>query len=295
MAPTSPSPSASPVTSDRDLLACLLDSIPDRVYFKDEHGRFLRVSHAEARFLGAQSTDEVIGKTDFDYFAPELARDAFLDEQKVMSTGEAVTGKVERKQFLDGRKGWALVAKIPLRNSAGQLIGTCGISKDITALKETQMALHEANVSLAQHQERLEIALADAHAAHESLKAAQQRLIELENVRWITRLAFGVAHEIRNPLGVLHMALQFFDDRNTTGEPEESQIIQLMREAIDRANMVISALMDGALASGISLQPAEIAATVQEAVEMMRHRQEQDQPSAGPSRPPVPLTDDSAA
>lgn len=292
----SSSPIADPLeTSDRDLLACLLDSIPDRVYFKDEHGRFLRVSQAEARFLGAQSPGEVIGKTDFDYFAPDLARDAFLDEQKVMSTGEAVTGKIERKQFLDGRTGWALVAKIPLRNSAGQLIGTCGISKDITALKETQMALHEANINLAQQQEQLEIALGDARAAHESLKAAQQRLIELENVRWITRLAYGVAHEIRNPLGVLRMALQFFDDRNNSGEREETQIIEMMREAIDRANMVISALMDGALASGTSLQPGEIAATVQEAVEMMKHRQKQDQNSADPPRPPAPLTDDCGA
>ena len=261
------------VVSDLDLLRCLLDSIPDRIYFKDCTGHFLQVSQAEALFLGATSVHAVIGKSDFDYFARELAQDAFDDEQRVMETGVAITGKIEKKQLLDGRTGWAIVAKIPLRNADGALIGTCGISKDISALKETEMALHDANAKLADHKERLEQALADARAAHASLEAAQQRLIDLENVRWIARLAYGVAHEVCNPLATLQMGVDFLAGRKSLGEmPGVEAMLKNMQEAIDRADLVVGALMEGAVASGLGINADDIASTVDQAMKMMKPR-----------------------
>ena len=121
----------SPAT-DRELLRCLLDNIPDRIYFKDKAGRFIRVSAAEAEFVGAADSDQVIGKSDFDFFEADLAQAAYDDEQQIMTTGQAITGQVEKKRLLDGRTGWALVSKIPLLDASGELIGTCGISKTMT-------------------------------------------------------------------------------------------------------------------------------------------------------------------
>ncbi len=167
----------------REFLNCLLESIPDRIYFKDKDGRFLEVSRAEAEYLHASSSIDVVGKTDFDYFAAELAQAAFDDEQQIMLTETPIIGKVEKKLLLDGRTGWALVSKIPLRNVAGKIIGTCGISKDITELKAAEEALQAVNADLASQKEKLEESLAELKSKNEELKAAQQRLIQLESVK----------------------------------------------------------------------------------------------------------------
>ncbi|HEY2574658.1 MAG TPA: response regulator [Verrucomicrobiaceae bacterium] len=153
------------------LLCCLLDYIPDRIYFKDRSGAFILVSRSEAEYLGAKDPTEVIGKTDFDFFDRDLAQRSFEDEQEVMQTGASITGKEEKKRLLDGREGWALVAKIPLRDADGRIIGTCGVSKDITRLKETEDALQTANATLAAQKARLEQSISEVRRARGELQA----------------------------------------------------------------------------------------------------------------------------
>ena len=126
---------------ERDLLRELMNSSPDQIYFKDRQSRFLKVSTAQARNFGVASPDDLVGKTDFNFFTDEHARLAFEDEQEIIRTGRPVIGKVEKETWLDGRASWALTSKMPLRNNLGETIGTVGISKDITPLKEAEAKL----------------------------------------------------------------------------------------------------------------------------------------------------------
>jgi PAS domain S-box-containing protein len=133
---------------ERDLLNALLENIPDAVYFKDRQSRFIRCSRATVRGLGQADVGQLIGKSDFDFFTAEHARPAFEDEARILQTGQPIIGKVEKETWTDGKVSWCLTTKMPLRNAAGELIGTFGISKDITALKaaEEQLArLHHQN------------------------------------------------------------------------------------------------------------------------------------------------------
>ena len=159
--PAACTPSLSSIEEHYKLLNCLLEYIPDRIYFKDRQGAFVLVSRSEAEYLGAVEPAEVIGKTDFDYFEPALAQAALEDEHELMRRGQSISGKEEKKLLLDGRTGWALVTKIPLRDADGSIIGTCGISKDITALKETEEALYKANAALASQKALLEQSMAE--------------------------------------------------------------------------------------------------------------------------------------
>jgi PAS domain S-box-containing protein len=114
------------------LLTSLLDNIPDRIYFKDEKSRFITVSESLVKWLGATNAEEMIGKTDFDYFTEEHAKPAYQDEQDVMRTGKPIEGKIEKETHADGRMDWVSTTKIPRYDEEGNVIGTLGISRDIT-------------------------------------------------------------------------------------------------------------------------------------------------------------------
>ena len=123
---------------ERFLFRTLFDHLPDAIYFKDTSGRFTRVSASLARFLGEEDSAAVIGKTDADFFSSEYAAEARVDEQRMMTTGEPMIGKEERPCRDDGRDVWVSTTKLPLHDKDGSIIGTFGISHDITAQKLAQ-------------------------------------------------------------------------------------------------------------------------------------------------------------
>ena len=254
----------------RLLFSCLLENIPDRVYFKDEQSRFIAVSRAMAEFFGANDPENVVGRTDFDFFTPEHAQPAFDDELQVMRTGEPMIGKVEKETLPDGRVGWALTSKMPLRDAEGRIIGTCGISKDITNLINLETALEESNAELSRHQVELEQALRELGKAHENLKNVQEQLIQAEKSQSIGRLSAGLAHEIRNPLNILNMGVTYlFSIPAVTAEDSVGDILRDMKDAIARADSVISALMETD-SGNLRLEKCGIDALMSEALSIIR-------------------------
>lgn len=129
--------------SDEDMLHALLDTTPNSIYFKDVASRYLRISRAKALKHGAADPRETIGKTDFDYFTVEHAAPAFEDEQRIIKTGEAVFDLEEKETFPDGSIRWVSSTKLPFYNRSGQLVGTYGISRDITEQKQAEESLRE--------------------------------------------------------------------------------------------------------------------------------------------------------
>lgn len=131
------------------LLQSLMDNLPDNIYFKDEHSRFIRVNQAFARWCGV-TAEELVGKTDFHIFTAEHAQQAFDDEREVMRTGQPLICKEEKETWPDGRITWVLSTKLPLRDAEGRIIGTFGLSRDITARKLAEQRLERYAEALAQ-------------------------------------------------------------------------------------------------------------------------------------------------
>ena len=128
---------------ERFLMQALMRHVPDYVYFKDRAGRLIKVNQAKALVHGATDPAELVGKTDFDYFTAAHAQQAFEDEQTVIKTGQSLT-KEEKLTWAGHANLWVSTTKIPLHNEAGETVGTFGISRDITALKETEHILIQA-------------------------------------------------------------------------------------------------------------------------------------------------------
>ena len=132
---------------ERDLLHTLIDNIPDRIYFKDSESRFVRINRALTNLFGMERPEEAYGKTDADFYGTVHAQEALDDERRVMETGEPIFNKVEFEIRTTGQKSWSLTTKLPLRDRLGRIIGTCGISREITELKEMEEQLaNERNV-----------------------------------------------------------------------------------------------------------------------------------------------------
>jgi sigma-B regulation protein RsbU (phosphoserine phosphatase) len=154
---------------DHHLLMALMDTIPDRIYFKDCEGRFLSVNRAMREFLHLSSEEDFKGRTDFDFFLPEHAKEAFADEQQVLSTGQPIVGKLEREDLPDGRTTWASTTKVPMRDEAGKIIGTCGISRDVTEEHHQSEKLKEYTQVLADQQAQMDQELAMAREVQQAL------------------------------------------------------------------------------------------------------------------------------
>lgn len=127
--------------TEQNLLKALLDNIPDAIYFKDIKSQFTKVNIAMASSYGHSEPEKLLGKSDFDLFTKEHAQPAYDDEQRIIRTGEPLIGKIEKETLSNGDIKWVTTTKLPLKDKNGAIIGTMGISRSITDLKETQVAL----------------------------------------------------------------------------------------------------------------------------------------------------------
>ena len=197
---------------ERFLLKTLMEHSPDYIYFKDTESRFIRVSRALARYFGLPDAAEAIGKTDFDMFEEGQARQYLADEQEVMRTGRPVVDKEEEQPGADDRVTWVSTTKVPLRNSGGEVIGTFGISRDVTLHKLAEVKLHEAK------------------AAAEAANRAKSAFLA------------NMSHEIRTPMNaILGMSELVLDTKLT---PEQREYLNVVAESGEALLGVINDILD---------------------------------------------------
>ncbi|GEM_PF-1289559 len=157
------------------LMHALMDSVPDYIYFKDRESRFIRISKAHAQAFGLNDPAQTVGKTDFDFFTEEHARPAYEDEQEIIRTGQSIS-KEEKETRPDQPDRWVLTTKLPLRDEADNIVGTFGMSRDITDRKQSELRLQEL-LEKVQQSEQLMRTLIDAMPDEIYAKDTQGRLI----------------------------------------------------------------------------------------------------------------------
>jgi two-component system, sensor histidine kinase and response regulator len=197
---------------ERHLLRTLMDNLPDVIYFKDLESRFTRINKAHAKEFGLNDPAQAVGKTDFDFFTGEHAQQAFADEQEIIRTGQPVLGKEEKETWPDGRETWASTTKMPLRDTNGNILGTFGISRDITERKQAEQELRNAK---------------------ETAEAANRAKSEFLAV---------MSHEIRTPMnGIIGMTELALD---TPLSREQREYLNRVKESADTLLTLINDILD---------------------------------------------------
>jgi rsbT co-antagonist protein RsbR len=137
------------------LFEFLLRNVPYNIYFKDKESRFVAVSKSQADWSDVESVDDLLGKTDFDFYKEDEAKILCEEEKRIMKTGEPMINKEEKYTTPDGGEGWVTTTKFPLYDEKGEVIGTFGISSDITRRK--LLELEKEKKMEAQREEIIEL------------------------------------------------------------------------------------------------------------------------------------------
>ncbi len=189
----------------------IMSYLPAKIYFKDRASRFIRISKAQTQSFGLIDPAHAIGKTDFDFFTMEHARQAYEDEQAIIQTGQPLI-KEEKETWIDRPDTWVSTIKMPMHDNEGNIIGTFGISTDITERKQMEEELRGAK-------NHLEAALLKLQQSleRETLLANTDGLTGLCNHRHFFELAareFQAAVRYQHPLAFVMFDLDYFKQIN---------------------------------------------------------------------------------
>lgn len=134
------------LATERYLMNQLMEQSNDRIYFKDCDGRFVRVSRQWLNSVGLDKAEEALGKTEADFFDAQHVKEVVADDQQIIETGKPILNKVERLNTPDrGGVIWLSTNKGPLISSDGSIVGTFGVSRNITTQKHYEQTLAEQN------------------------------------------------------------------------------------------------------------------------------------------------------
>ena len=175
---------------ERHLMRLLIDNVPLNIYFKDRDSRFTLVNQSMATWNGFSSPDDVIGKTDHDLFLEDHADQALRDEQQILDSGDPILGYVEKETQPSGGEAWVLTTKMPLVDRGGEIIGTFGVSSDVTELVRTQQSLADTAAALQQRNDEIEKELALAREVQQALLPHEYPVVPAGSEDG-GRLAFG--------------------------------------------------------------------------------------------------------
>ncbi len=138
------------IRRERILLRTVIDHLPDPIYVKDRLGAKTLANQAEIAWLGLQTEEEVLGKTDFELYPREIALGTQANDQQTLEKGVPILNREETVLDAQGRTHCVLTSRLPLRDASGGIVGLVGISHDITERKQAEEQVRQLSRAVEQ-------------------------------------------------------------------------------------------------------------------------------------------------
>lgn len=215
------------------ILRSVIDNIPDQVYLKDLDSRFVVVNPVTARFFGASTPDQLVGKTDFDFFPRELASQFLAEEQALMHHNQPCMNREAAVTDYQGNTQWMLTTKVALRDKTGNIIGLLGINRDISERKKAEEGILLMNAELERR----------VTERTSELRQAIARLEENDRAR--TEFVSSVSHELKTPLTSMRYGISNLLDGVAGPLPERiAEYLQLLDMDCRRMTGTVEDILD---------------------------------------------------
>lgn len=189
----------------------LLENLPQRIFYKDKDSVFVSCNENFAKDLHIKS-DEIAGKTDYDFYPKKLAEKYRANDKRIMESGQ--TEDIEEEYIKDGKELIIHMVKTPIKDENGDVIGILGIFWDITE----KVALQKEKISL------------------------QMEAVRSRHLASLGELAAGVAHEINNPINGIINCAQILLNKSKNGSKERDIANRIINDSNRIANIVSSLL-----------------------------------------------------
>ncbi|AKM28880.1 histidine kinase [Pandoraea faecigallinarum] len=192
-----------------ELHRAILNNIPDQAWLKDTESRYILVNDAFMAACG-RSEAEIIGRTPDKVWSSEWGRVYLATDRAVVASGVRRRYE-ESRPGADGAPRWFDTVKMPVRDELGRIVGTVGISRDITDRKRSEMALLDSRAQLRQ------------------LSAYLQTVREAER----TRLSRELHDELGQWLGGLRLGLNYLETQPDMSPADQSAHLQTLKQLVD--------------------------------------------------------------
>ncbi|MCB1230715.1 MAG: PAS domain-containing protein [Verrucomicrobiae bacterium] len=252
---TGRSPSLLP--ENEAFLEGVIDNLPVAIFAKDASDEFRFVLwNKKQEQITTIPKEKALGRTDLQIFSKESAEYFREVDESVIRRGKLIDVPEE---IVDTGAGevWLHTVKVPIDDKVMERKLVVGISEDITERVRAREQLERLNRNLTEKNKELEV--------------TQLQLIQAEKMESVGRLAAGVAHEVKNPLALLLMGVEYLSTGIDPNDPNIEEILSEMREAINRADKIIRGLVDFSSERQLALEPTELPPLIEQSLLLVRH------------------------
>lgn len=239
-------------------LGTVLDNLPVALFVKDASDDFRMILwNKKQEAITTIPRSRALGKTDYDMFSTESA-DYFREVDESVIRHNLPLDVPE--EIVDTEKGgeiWLHTTKVPVTDAASGRKLVVGISEDITERVHGRRQMEKLNQNLT--------------LANAELKSTQLQLIQAEKMESIGRMAAGVAHEVKNPLALLLMGVEYLTGGIDPNDSNVEEILTEMRQAITRADRIIRGMVDFSSERQLQLEVADVRPLLEHALLLVRH------------------------
>jgi len=243
---------------EHSIVESVLDNLPVAVFAKDstDDFRFVLWNKKQEEVTTLRAA-KALGRNDYDLFSQESA-DYFRSVDKaVIKRGKLMKVPEEIIETKNGREVHLRTVKIPVHDKETGRLLVVGISEDITEQVRSR--------------EQLELLNGHLVATNKELQQTQMQLIQAEKLESIGRLAAGVAHEVKNPLALLLLGVDYLSQGIDPDDANVATILEQMRGAVDRADRIVRGLVDFSSQRSLMREATDLRGIIDEVLLLIKH------------------------